>query len=262
MAEHIVLFKERGPGPPVLPSEIDDARDVLRAMRSVLATCTAEDWSGPEDGSLSGHLECSDLVEVSIHEETGGLHLDVCILNDPDVPDRGGMIGTMVDRRQGVEAFMNLGAVDALLLARSTIDGWIAEMDAAIAATSPEVAKLKERVDHAAIAFAAASMSTGSVDGEFMVRIEHDTPHRKGWFCGTDGPDREWTLDERTLAAVSRLLPQASFFRVEAMRPAVLTAEALSWMPEWHGPDDAMGIMRVLAEHGIAHPVEMIRNGG
>jgi hypothetical protein len=40
--------------------------------------------------------------------------------------------------------------------------------------------------------------------------------------------------------------------------PAIVRVSALSWMPDWIGPIDAIGILRTLSERGVAHQVGLV----
>lgn len=256
--DHIVLFRVTSPDP--LSRRPNDAAIVLRAMRDVLAMSTPDEWSGPDDGSMAGHLDCVELVDAGVHHLAGGLHLDVTILHDPDDPDRGGQVGTVVDERIGISRFMGLDAGGAHAEMLRILDGLIAEVMVARTFTGPDAPQaLHDARVSAQDLFAAASASTGLVDPKFMVSVCHPTPHGDADVTGTDGPDREWRLDDDTSKAVAALLPPCTVYALEAREnPAVIRVKALSWMPDWRGPTDPVGIMRTLSERGIAHRVGLV----
>jgi hypothetical protein len=254
-----VLYKEPPQRFPLRPSTQENSLTMLRRMLEAADSCRPETWSGPEDGTLAGNLECDGGVEISVHVESGGLHLDVWVLHDTDIPNRGGQIGTVVDARMDTGRFLNVDADTAHGMAISIIRTWIAEMESIAADDeSTTITDCYRAANEAALIFAAATISTGAKKSEFMVRIEHPTPFGPGWICGSDGGSREWTVDDRTLDVCRAGLPMATVYEAEGREPGILRIQAKSWMPDWHGPDDVIGTMRVLERHAISHVVELV----
>lgn len=256
--DHTVLFRVKTPDP--LSRESNDAAIVLRAMRDVLASATPSEWSGPDDRSMAGHLDCVELIDAGVHHRAGGIQLDVTILNDPAVPDRGGQVGVVVDERVPIDSFLGLDAAGAHAEMLRILDVLIAEIMSATTFIGPDAPRM---ISDARIAardlFAAAAMSTGRTDPEFMVSICHGTPLTPPEIVGTDGPDREWTLDPATSAIIEALLPPCSVFWMEANRhPCIVRVSALTWMPDWVDAIEPIGILRALSERGIAHQVGLV----
>lgn len=255
---HTVLFRVKTPDP--LSRGSNEAAIVLRTMRDVLSSATPAEWSGPDDGSMAGHLDCIELIDAGVHHLSGGLHLDVTILNDPDRPGRGGMVGTVVDERIPITSFMGLDAMQAHAEMLRILDVLIEEIVSATTFIGPDApTEISAGRIAARDLFAAASLSTGQTDPDFMVSVCHATPFTPAEVVGTDGPDREWTLDDATSATIASLLPACTVYTFEARRsPAIIRVSALSWMPDWIGPIEPIGILRTLSERGVAHQVGLV----
>lgn len=233
---------------------------MLRRMRETLARVAPECWSGPEDGTLAGNLDCTDGIEVSVHMESHGLHLDVCQLNDPDMPERGGMLGVVVDRRMGVDRFMHVDAVTAHALAIDVVEGWIAELAESMRTDLPAL-NLGGSMDHAdaaATMFRTLAASTGLKDDDYLLRIANPTPHSPAWISAEDRDGGQWTLDAPSLATCLKDMCEFSILTLQTRNPPILEIFAKTWMPDVEERPDPITIMRTMEAAGVRHVVRVV----
>lgn len=233
---------------------------MLRSMRDAVARVVPIGWNGPEDGSLAGNLDCSDGIEVSVHMESQGLHVDVYQLNDPDRPDRGGMIGVVVDERMSVDRFMDVDAGRAHALVREVVDEWIAEL---ASSTDPDLARTEferqmDAADAAAETFRCLVASTGLKRDGYLLRIGNPTPHSSAWVSAEDGSSGQWTLDDQSVTACLKDMERFSILTLEGGSPPVLRIFGKTWMPDVGESPCPITIMRVMEAADLRHVVRVV----
>lgn len=233
---------------------------MLHSMKDAVARVVPVEWNGPEDGSLAGNLDCSDGIEISVHMETQGLHVDVCELNDPDHPGRGGMIGTVVDERMSVDRFMNVDAARAHALMIGIVDDWIAELASSVRSDSvqDEFQRQMEAADQAAAMFNCLVASTGLKEDGYLLRIGNPTPHSAAWVSAEDRPSGQWTLDAESVKACLKDLERFTILTLEARSPPILRIFGKTWMPDVEERPCAITIMRAMESADLRHVVQVV----
>lgn len=250
----------------------DDGDEAVRSLitllsdSSALATGDVVGWSGPDDGSDTGHLVLANGLDVSVIQKAGGLQVSLYVLSDD--PTRNRTIGTVVDTRIDAERFRRVDGDEALRCLVDILGRWSEEASRAVPLVRPltdgpshERYVLRSapfgRMSAAALAdVTVCALASGGADemgGAPAIAIDHATDHSDCRIVVETSPDERWRFDARTDEMLAGRIGASLTIRMRSFSPGppeaeFMPMESLSWHED--APQTAE-IMRRLGAMGI-----------
>lgn len=242
------------------------ALDALLSDSSALATGEVVGWSGPDDGSDTGHLVLANGLDVCVIQKTGGLQVSLCLLSDD--PTRSRTLGTVIDTRVDSERFRGVDGGEALRCLADLLARWSEEASRAVPLVRPltdgpshERYVLRSgpfrRMSTAALAdVTVCALASGGADemgGAPAISIDHATDHSACRIVVETNPDERWRFDAKTDGMLADRVGASLTIRMRSFSPGPPEAEftpmeSLSWHED---APQTTEIMRRLGAMGI-----------